>query len=243
MEKDPIIIDEETLNASRESNKEETPIKAKEKKKKKMSKIAHISIDKTYEDVIQYQHEGYSLFFEDTDGRFLELTPGQQKELNTFNKEKYRIAEAISKKKLDLSSIKTAHMKFAPKASHASATNRLRVENQRPDRHYAWKRQDELQQVIYDGGRVCIDPSIKTFGAFDESGDQLQNKDSTHYVEADGIIELVLTETPVENYKAQRDALDEKSVQRNKAVDATAKAEIDALGGDSDAAERRIMSK
>ena len=193
--------------------------------------------------MIQCQHEGKSLYFDDSDEGFLKLSPEQQKELNPFNKEKYRIAESIAARTMDLSSIKTAHMKFAPKASYASATNRLKVENQRPDRWYAWKREDELQQVIYDGGRICTDPSVRTFGAFDETGEQIQNQDSTHKVQADGVVELVLTEAPMEVHQKRRDAIEEKSVQRNQAVDTKAKAEIDALGGNSEDANRRIMRK
>ena len=86
---------------------------------------------------------------------------------------------------------------------------------------------------MYDGGRVCQDPNIVTFGAFDELGKPVTEKDSTHYVQADGNIELVLTETPEETNQLRRDAIDERSVRQNAAVENTAKAEIDALGGNT----------
>ncbi len=219
-------IDEE------KEEKEDTKT-SKTTKKEKKSKRVYIDLDKTYEDVIQYQDEGYSVFFADGEGEFLELTPNQQKELNPYNKEKYRIAEAITNKALDLSGIKTSHMKFKPKATYASATNRMRVENKKPGKHYAWKRQDELQQVIYDGGSICQDPEVKTFGAFDVRGKAVTEKDSTHYVQADGVIEQVLTEMSKEIHQAHRDAIDLKSVRQNEAVDNTARAEIDALGGNT----------
>ena len=230
------IKDEVMSNTSKTSNKEDITITAEilnNKKNIKIPKRVVISIDKTFEDVIQYQQEGYSLFFADGEGELLELTPEQIQELNPYNREKYRIADAIVHKKLDLTSVKTSHMKFKPKAMHASATNRLRVENKKPGKHYAWKRQDELQQVIYDGGRVCQDPDVVTFGAFNELGKPIQEKDSTHYVQADGEIELVLTETPDEINQLRRDAIDERSVRQNAAVENTAKAEIDALGGNT----------
>ena len=226
--KEDIIVEEKDL------------ITPESEKSAKSPKRVFIGVDKTFEDVIQYQNEGYSIFFDDTEGQFLTLNVDQRKKLNTYNAEKYRIAEAIVQGNLDLSSIKTSHMKFKPKATFASATNRLRVENQKPHLHYAWKRQDELQQVIYDGGRICIDPDIQTFGSFDEKGKSIQEKDSTHYVKANGEIELVLTETPIEIYKAQREAIDQRSVRQNAAVDNTAKAELEAMGGDPDAVDRRF---
>ncbi len=223
--KDDITINPNTLN--KEKNKE-------------MPKRTVISIDNTYESMIQYQDEGYSIFFADGKGELISLTPEQRKTLNPYNAEKYRVAEAIVNETLDLTSIKTSHMKFKPKATFSSATNRLRVENQNPRYHYAWKREDELQQVFYEGGRICQDPNIKTFGTFDEHGVALGEKDSTHYVKANGEIELVLTETPIEIYQAQRDAIDAKSVRRNEAVDNTVKAELEALGGDPDGVEQRF---
>ena len=222
---DDISITSETLNKEKTS---------------KIPKRVFISIDKTFEDVIQYQSEGYSIFFGDGEGELLALTTEQRKKLSPYNAEKYRIAEAITNKSLDLSSIKTSHMKFKPKATYSSATNRLRVENKNPRFHYAWKRQDELQQVIYEGGRICTDPKVKTFGSFDEHGEAIGEKDSTHYVKANGEIELVLTETPIEIYQANRDAIDAKSVRQNEAVDNTAKAELMAMGGDPEAVERRF---
>ena len=243
------VIKEEEVKKVKTSNKVKKPKKddtiiiseiVKDEKTSKIPKRVFISIDKTFEDVIQYQSEGFSIFFPDGEGELLELNTEQRKKLNPYNAEKYRIAEAITNNSLDLSSIKTSHMKFKPKAAYSSATNRLRVENKNPRFHYAWKRQDELQQVIYEGGRICTDPKVKTFGSFDEHGEAVGEKNSTHYVKANGEIELVLTETPIEVYQANRDAIDAKSVRQNEAVDNTAKAELRAMGGDPDAVERRF---
>jgi hypothetical protein len=228
------------LNNSKTSKTEDTIISPNLIKNEEMPKRVIISIDNTIENVIQYQNKGYSIFFSDEDNQFLKLTTEEMKKLNPYNAEKYRVAKAIVEKTLDLSSIKTSHMKFKPKATYASATNRLRVENKKPHLHYAWKRQDELQQVIYDGGRVCLDPEIRTFGSFDETGKSIKEKDSTHYVMADGVIELVLTETPIEIYQARRDAIDARSVRNNEAVESQARAEIDALGGNSAEVERKF---
>lgn len=249
MEEDKVKEEVEVLDSSKSSkisNIEDIIITSEtlnNKKNNKIPKRVFISIDKTFENVLQYQQEGYSLHFADGEGELLELTSEQVEELNLFNKEKYRVAVAITNKTLDLTSVKTSHMKFKPKASYASATNRLRVENKKPGLHYAWKRQDELQQVMYEGGRVCQDPDVTTFGAFNELGKPIVEKDSTHYVQADGEIELVLTETPDEINQLRRDAIDDRSVRQNKAVDTTAKAEIDALGGNSTEAEKRFSGK
>ena len=227
-----------TSNKSNKDNITINPNTLNKEKNKEIPKRAFISIDNTYESVIQYQDEGYSIFFADGEGELLTLTEDQIKGLNLYNREKYRTAVAITNKTLDLTSVKESHMKFKPKASYASATNRLKVENQKPGMHYAWKRQDELQQVIYDGGRVCQDPAVTTFGDFDIQGKPVGEKDSTHYIQADGVIEQVLTETPEEIYKIKRDAIDDLSVRRNNAVDNTIKADLEAMGGNPDGVEK-----
>ena len=226
------------VKTSNKSKTEDISITSETIKKEKMPKRVVISIDKTFEDVIQYQHEGYSIFFADGEGELLVLNAEQRKKLNTFNAEKYRIAEAIANKSLDLSSIKTSHMKFKPKATYASATNRLRIENGRPGMHYAWKRQDELQQCMYEGFKICQDPLVKTFGMFDEHGSSLEG--STHYVQANGEIELVLMEIPQERADARRKEIEDLSKKRNAAVDKAIKEELEALGGDPDGVERRF---
>ena len=227
-----VKIKEKEVNTS---NMEDVIINPNMTKEEKTPKRVFISIDNTYEDVIQYQHEGYSLFFADGEGELLILTDEQKKKLNLFNAEKYRIAEAIINKTLDLSSIKTIHMEFRPKAAYASATNRMRIENGRPGMHYAWKRPDELQMCMYEGFKICQDPLIKTFGMFDENGSSLEG--STHYVQANGEIELVLMEIPQERSDARRKAIEDLSKKRNAAVDAAIKAELESLGGDPEGAK------
>lgn len=219
-----------------------TPKTSNKEKNKEIPKRVFISIDNTIKDVIQYQDEGYNIAFVDTEGEFLQLTGEEIKTLTPYNRKKYDVAKGINNKTLDLTSIKTSHMQFKPKAYHASATNRLKIENENPDMSYAWKRQDELQQVIYDGGRVCQDPNVKTFGDFDIEGVPIGEKDSTHYVKANGEIELVLTETPKEIHKIKRDAIDDLSVRRNQAVDNTAKADLEAMGGNPGGVERLFKS-
>lgn len=229
---------EKEVKTPNKSNTKDIIIKSKTIKKEKMPKRVVISIDNTYEDVIQYQSKGYSIFFADGEGELLELTPEQRKKLNPYNAKKYETAKQIVEKTLDLTSIKTSHMKFEPKATFASATNRLKIENGKPGMHYAWKRQDELQMCMYEGFKICQDPNVKTFGMFDEYGSSLEG--STHYVKANGEIELVLMEIPQERADARRKAIEDLSKKRNAAVDDAIKAELEALGGDPEGVERRF---
>ena len=241
MEENGIKKEENGIKREETSNKSKTgdiAIKSNEIKKEKMPKRVVVSIDNTYEDVIQYQHEGYSIFFSDEKGQLLELTTEQRKKLNPFNAKKYEVAKSIVEGTLDLTSIKTSHMKFEPKATFASATNRLRIENGKPGMHYAWKRQDELQMCMYEGFKICQDPNVKTFGMFDEDGSSLEG--STHYVKANGEIELVLMEIPQERADARRKAIEDLSKKRNAAVDEAIKAELEALGGDPEGVARRF---
>lgn len=201
-------------------------------------KRVFIGVDKTFEEVLNYQSEGYSLFFDDTEGQFLTLDIEQRKQLNPYNSKKYEVAESIVNKTLDLTSIKTSHMKFKPKASFSSATNRLDIKNKKPGMHYAWKRQDELQMCMHEGFEICQDSNIKTFGNFDEYGSSLEG--STHYVQANGEIELVLMEIPQEKADARRKAIEDLSKKRNAAVDETIKEELRQLGGNPDGVERNF---
>jgi len=194
------------------------------------SKRVNLTIDNTIEDIVKYQNEGCEIFFPDSDDEFLQLSEEEIKELNLFNKQKYNIACGVRYRTLRLDDIKHAHKVFKPRAGFASATDRLEIRGGDPSMHRFWKRPDELQKVVYEGGRVCKDPSVTTFGGTDENG-RSTTGGTTHTVSADGTDELVLCETPKERNIARRKAIEAKSQSRNKAVDEAVKTEIAKLGG------------
>ena len=197
-----------------------------------------ISIDNTFEDVIQYQSDGRDIFFLDDEETFLQLSNDEVQQLDLFTREKYRIARAVATQSLDLDSIKTAHMKYKPRENFASATNRLLVRGGDPNKHYSWKRPDELQQVVYEGGKICIDPKVETFGGVDSLGRTLGGGTS-HKVSANGETELVLCETTAESNDARIQDIEARSRRQNAAVETTAIAALDAMGGNASGVSNR----
>ena len=199
-------------------------------KTSKISKDIFISIDNTLEDIVKYQDEGSTLFFKDSKDEFKELSDVDVRELNAHNKQKYNLAKSIRYNTLRLDEVKDANKFFVPRTGFASATDRLEIRGGDPSMHQFWKRPDELQKVIYEGGRVCKDPNVVTFGGTDTNGRSLSGS-STHTVEANGEVELVLCETSKESNNARTRAIEAKSQNRNKAVDEAVKTEIAKLGG------------
>ena len=194
------------------------------------SKKIYITIDNNIDDVIKYQNEGKEIFFKDDPGEFIQLSQEDVKHLSPINLAKYMIGKGVSERNLDLSSVRDNHKFFKPRPGFASATDRLRIEGGRPDKTYAWKRADELMQVGYDGGKVCTDPNVRTFGGVNSDGTTLRGG-TTKTVSANGEDELILVEYPKEVHDAIIARSDELSVRRNRAVDITAKEEIRKAGG------------
>jgi len=203
---------------------------SKSSKEEKTSKKVFISIDNTIEDIIKYQSEGVEIFFKDDPEDFLPLSQEEISQLNSINRTRYTIACGVRYQTLNLSDLKDSKKFFKPRPGFASATQRLTIKGGRPDMHYAWKRPDELQQYAYEGGRVCTDPNVRTFGGVDADGKTVRGS-STKTVSANGVDELILCEMPKERKEARDQAIAEKSIRRNKAVEATAMAELKAAGG------------
>jgi len=197
---------------------------------KENPKKIFISIDTSIQDIVKYQEEGCTLFFEDSKDKFKEFTDDEVKELNMYNRQKYNLAYSIVHNTLKLDEVKDQHKFFKPRAGFASATDRLEIRGGDPNMHRFWKRPDELQKVAYEGGRVCKDPNVVTFGGVDMNGKSLSGS-SVHEVSANGEVELVLCETSKESNDARTKAIEAKSQSRNAAVDEAARTEIAKLGG------------
>jgi len=224
--------DNEVVLGGEEVTKVKEVIKEKPKTSKveKNSKEVRISIDNGIEDIVQYQDEGYSIFFKDTAEELVQLTEDEIKELTPLNKQKYTLACGIRYQTLRLDDVKHANKFFKPRAGFASATDRLEIRGGDSSMHRFWKRPDELQKVAYEGGRVCKDPSVVTFGGVDVNGKSLSGS-SVHEISANGEVELVLCETSKESNDARTKEIETKSQNRNAAVDEAARTEIAKLGG------------
>jgi len=196
----------------------------------KKSKKVFISIDTNIENIVQYQNEGYTLYFDDSDEEFKRLSEDEVKQLNAHNKHKYRLAKSIKDKTLRLDEVRDGHKIFKPRPNFASATDRLEIRGGDPNEHYFWKRPDELQRVAYEGGQICKDPTVQTFGGTDENGRTLAGS-TVHKVSANGEDELILCQTSKESNDSRMKGIEMKSQNRNAAIDKAAANEIAKLGG------------
>lgn len=194
-------------------------VKAEDKSNRKL-----ITVDNTIEEVLSYNKEGYLLSFEDEPGKFLVLESKVLAALTDRNRTSYMLSEGFHARRVrearDPESFATPGLKVNPRL--ATATDRLRVEGGDPNKHYCWKRPDELQQAAYDGYQIARGENLKTF---------MGKGDVTHKVGAMGQDELVLMEVPKELHEARMKANESKSQSRIAAVEKNAIEEMRQGGG------------
>lgn len=181
-----------------------------------------VTLDMTEEDVIQYDKDGKNLFFDGDLGAFKELSDKTLSQLSSLNRVRYfsSYGEYTYNKKREFEPKISERVKVSPR--YATATQRLEVLNKDPNKHYVWKRTDEVRAAKYEGYQVSSDEKLDTFGS---------DTSSVHTVGETGEAELVLMETSKENFKARQRAISEKSQRRIKAVEDTAKEEMRRDGG------------
>lgn len=194
-------------------------IKAEDKSNRKL-----ITVDNTPEEVLSYNKEGYLLSFEDEPGKFLVLESKVLAELSDRNRTSYMLSEGFHARRVrearNPEEFATPGLKVNPRL--ATATDRLRVEGGDPDKHYCWKRPDELQQAAYDGYQIARGENLKTF---------MGKGKMTHKVGAMGQDELVLMEVPQELHEARMKMNEDKSKSRIASVEKNAIEEMRSGGG------------
>jgi hypothetical protein len=188
------------------------------------SKSVKITLDNTPEQVLNFEKEGYTLFFEDEPGKFLNLPQEVVDKLNSSNRTRFLVAcgvhARLRQEQEHPENLRSAGLEISPRL--ASATSRLLVRGKKPGMAYCWKRTDELRQASYEGWKVATDPGLETFGG--EAG-------STKQVSAGGQTELVLMEIPEETSLAMQRASAEKSEKRARNVESSTAEDIRKSGG------------
>jgi hypothetical protein len=160
-----------------------------------------VSVDMSIADVLSLDSGGSELFFEDGPDRFLRLDDESFQKLSPENRQRYSLAfgdwkyQVNNREIPDLGDLEVS-------GQFTLASRRLSVEGKRPDRSYAWKRPDNLRRLLDLGYRVVTDAGVKTSDS---------TPGGTKLVNADGKVEQVLLEVPIE----RKALLDKEKVEKN----------------------------
>lgn len=157
-----------------------------------------VGVDCKVEDVLQWDSEGRDLKFEEGEGRFLQLSPDQVRQLSSENKVKYLLAENqhaydVSQKDEPEAAPLRVSMRLAP------AGRRMHVEypeGYRDKWHTCWKRPDEMMMAEYDGYEIVKSEEVKTPGGSKRPG-------GMHVIGVAGEDEQVLMKKPKKQHDAE----------------------------------------
>lgn len=154
-----------------------------------------VDIDYSPKDVVELDAEGAELFFEDEEGRFLELGPEEVQKLSAQNRARYLLtSHAYHTREREKDEPESAPIRVSPRL--ARATRRIDVrypKGWREKFHPVWKRTDEVRDAEYEGYTTVKDKEIESFGSGDSRG--------VHVIGAAGEDELILMAKPLEEHE------------------------------------------
>jgi hypothetical protein len=191
-----------TEQAERERPKELEKVEEIEEIK---TRKVFVGVDFSDEMVLSYYKKGYEIYFEADIGRFKALKPETVDALDRLTRARYTDAFYLNKQNIDSINQPRATQGLEVLGQLASATARLRIDNPKPGRHYAWSSPAEVRDRVYEGYKICEDPDIITLQS-DVSG--------VHRIGALGQTEQVLMETSKEVSDARRKKIEELSKVR-----------------------------
>jgi len=189
-----------------------------------------ISLDFTPEQVISFDMQGITMFFEDEPGKFLDLEETVFQQLSIENRNRYlvsagmnaRLERAKAHPELQATpSLKVTPGKYPVEKRRNTATARLHVDGV-PGVHYTWPLASEVEEFEQDGYRVTTDPRVKTYGG---------DVGSSRRVVKNGDVEHVLMEIPDPAFQAQLKRNSEVSKTRVKGTEEATKRDILRSGG------------
>ena len=179
-----------------------------------------VTIDIPVKTVLKWDLENKDIFFDDEEDKFLELSEDIVKELSLVTKQRYKLAKRVyddAKKDKEKYGDGLEYLsKIKISGKHASATQKLKVHQQKKGFHVCYKRPDEVQSCLADGYRIAKD--VKTFNS---------DVGSVHYVGSHGEPELILMELPEEEFQKRLKRDGDKS---RRFVEAVATDGLKALG-------------
>jgi len=167
-----------------------------------VEKKKNVLLDTSIEEVLFLDDKGYELQWDAKE--FAKLPSDAVQKLSAANKDRYMIAFGTFRlNEEQKSAAPTEGLKIMGK--YASPTAKLEIFNRKPDRHYTWKRPDEILQFKNMGFSVENDPSLETF-----------HKESSgiRTVGVGGDTELVLMSCSMATWKQFHDMEQNKALRR-----------------------------
>lgn len=133
--------------------------------KRKLAAKTVGSIDNTVADVVKWDKEGRTLFFEDNESTFIKLDSEVVRGLSTANRMRYQTAKQIAGGVDVISSMTTAIQGF-DSADYAvrpgSASANLAVLGKDKDTDYYWERKENVNKRRSEGWIVNTDSNVRT---------------------------------------------------------------------------------
>lgn len=192
-----------------------------------------VTLDTSIKDVLKWDLEGKDVYFDDEDEKFLFIPEDIVKELSLITKQRYKLAKRVyddAKKDKEKYGDGLEYLsKIKVSGRYASATQKLKVHQQKKGFHVCYKRPDEVQSCLADGYRIAKD--VKTFNS---------DVGSVHYVGSHGEPELILMEIPEEEFQKRLKRDGDKS---RKFVDAAATDGLSALGANGILTENKASTE
>jgi len=164
--------------------------------------FVRVTVDMTPKEVVRLDEDGAKLLFDDGIDTFLRLDDESFRKLSIINRQRYSLAQGDWKfKQLEYQMPDLSELSVSGQFSLAS--RRLSVDGRRPDRHYTFKRPNNLKRLLASGYRVVTDAAVKTADS---------TPGGTKIVNDGGAVEQVLMEIPLE----RKLMLDREKTERNR---------------------------
>jgi hypothetical protein len=189
-----------------------------------------ISLDNTPAEVLSFDMQGITLYFEDEPGRFLDLEEAIFQKLNLDNKNRYLVSQGMNARLVRAQThpelqatpgMTVTPGKYPVEKRRNTATAKLHVEGV-PGIHYAWPLASEVEEFQDLGYKVTSDPRVKTYGG---------DVGTSRRVVRDGNVEHVLMEIPDPSFQSQLKQNSDASRKRMKGAEEATKLDILRSGG------------
>jgi len=193
---------------------------------KKLDQLVKITVDDSFEKIVELDSKGTMLRFDPDPDRFKQLAPDEVKKLSRFGQYAYHVArdenadlkDALKAEEQDILE------KIVVGQSMGRAKQRLAIQNKQPETVYRWIRPDERNEFLSKnrGFKVVDGGPERTLG--NETGH------GPHVIGTRGSEELILVKRPQSFERAERRAKKNKRQAMLREQDEQALAEIEARG-------------
>lgn len=193
-------------------------------------KRIEVGVDTTVAEVLQFDEEGHSLYFNDSVAKFKVLSREEQQLLSQANRERYLASYGLYRQNCDerdkpspTKNLSTFGRQSAPRTKFSWNKKTLN-----PAYEYLWPSPDRVDQLISEGAEVVTrdnDPKVQCSGA-------TVDKEGTLKIGTPGHTQHVAMRMPKETYrKIYVDKPAEQSQRLNLTYEKSAKVQMEMEGG------------